>query len=67
MAIVVDVKYNIQEIVYLVTDREQLPRMVYSYVVYKNEVMYRLLTGTITSEHYEFELSSEKNILVDVN
>ena len=67
MAIVIDNKFEIGDTVYLVTDREQQPRMVFSFVVYRNEVIYRLATGTTTSDHYDFELSGTKNILADAN
>lgn len=61
----IDNKYDVGDIVYLKTDQEQLPRMVYCFIVYRNEIIYRLAAGTTTSEHYEFEISYTKNILVD--
>lgn len=67
MAIVIDNKYNIGDTVYLITDKEQLPRMVFSFVVYRNEIVYRLATGGTSSDHYDFEISDTKNILADVN
>jgi len=67
MAIVTDNKYNIGDTVYLVTDKEQLPRVVYCFLVYRQEIIYRLASGIVTSDHYDFEISDTKNILVDVN
>lgn len=51
--------------VYLKTDREQSPRMVLSFTVFKSgEVMYNLVCGSYKSEHFEFELSAEVNVLL---
>lgn len=66
MAIVIDNKYSIGDTVYLVTDKEQLPRIVFCFIVYRQEIIYRLATGTVTSDHYDFEISDTKNILADV-
>lgn len=66
MAIVVDNKYGIGETVYLITDKEQLPRIVYCFLVYRSEILYRLATGIVTSDHYDFEISTEKNVLTEV-
>ena len=66
MALVIDNKYNIGDTVYLITDKDQLPRMVYRFIVYRNEVLYTLATGTINSDHYDFEICDTKNILADV-
>ncbi len=64
---VIDNKYEIGDIVYLITDKEQEQRMVSSIVVYKaGELVYKLVCGTTYSEHYDFELSDTKNILADV-
>lgn len=66
MAIVIDNKYNIGDTVYLKTDPEQLPRIVFCFVVYRQEIIYKLATGIVNSDHYDFEISDTKNILVDV-
>lgn len=64
MAIIVDNKFDHGEIVYLKTDREQLPRLVSCIKVYvQGEVMYELISGTLSSVHYEFEISKEKNLV----
>jgi hypothetical protein len=62
---VIDNEYEIGDIVYLKTDTEQNQRLVFSFIVYKNDIIYRLAFGTINSDHYGFELSPTKNILVD--
>lgn len=48
----------------LVTDPEQLERIVVGYsVIPGNIVLYRVCLGTTTSEHYEFELAEQPDIL----
>lgn len=62
---IIDPKYNIGDTVYLITDIEQLPRIVFCFIVYDKEILYELACGTGTSKHYDFELSETKNILAD--
>lgn len=66
MSIVVDNKFDIGDIVYLKTDKEQLPRVVFCILVFKNEVIYKLCQGTLVSEHYDFEISLEKDVLIEL-
>lgn len=64
MALVVDNKHTIGDTVYLVTDIDQLPRLVLAYKIYKEgEIMYELIQGTVTSMHYAFEISIEKTLI----
>jgi hypothetical protein len=56
-------EFDIGETVYLVTDTEQLPRLVYCIEVYRKEVMYKVVCGLNSDVHYDFELSKEKNML----
>lgn len=57
-------KYDIGETLILVTDPDQQERIVVGYTVLPNNtVLYRLCLGTVTSEHYEFELSDQPDIL----
>lgn len=65
MAIVIEPKYDIGSIVYLVTDEQQLPRIVMSIIVNKYDLIYELINTTTTSRHYDFEISETKNILVN--
>ncbi len=59
-------KYNIGDTVYLSTDKEQNPRIVIAIIVYMSgELLYKLICGTIESNHYDIEISIEKNILID--
>ena len=58
-------KYNIEDIVYLVTDNEQLQRIILSITVYPNNLfMYEVANGTDISEHYEFELCENENVIL---
>ncbi len=61
---VIENKFNIGDTVYLITDDEQKPRIIVSFVVYRNgDLLYKVCFGIINSEHYDFELSSEKNLI----
>lgn len=64
MAIIVENKFEFGDIVYLKTDREQNPRIVYMMKVFPNETLYELACGTTVSSHYEFEISKEVNVLM---
>ena len=60
---VIDNKYEIGDRVDLVSDPDQLLRVVTSFHVYKaGEIMYNVACGERHSEHYEFELSTEKDL-----
>ena len=61
---IVDNKFSHGDVVYLKTDRDQLPRIVYCLKVFHNEILYEVTAGTITSAHYEFEMSKEANVLL---
>jgi hypothetical protein len=62
--IVVDNEFEIGQIVYLKTDPEQLERIVFGILVFgKSEVIYKLTAGTLNSEHYGFEISTDKDVL----
>ena len=62
----IDNKYNIGDTVYLVTDNEQLLRIVTCLYVRENNILYELSCGTYTSTHYSYEMSNEKNILTSI-
>ena len=59
-------KYDFKQIVYLVTDDEQLPRMVTCIKIFPNDILYGLSCGTIETSHYEFEISLEKSFVNNV-
>lgn len=64
MGLLVDNKFYFGEVVYLKTDKDQNPRIVYCMKVFKNETLYDLACGTTVSSHYEFEISKEINVLM---
>lgn len=58
-------EFEIEDIVYLRTDVDQLPRIIVSFEVFKNgEILYKLNQRTISSYHYGFELSRTKDVLL---
>jgi hypothetical protein len=60
---VVDNKYEHGEIVFLITDPEQLARVVTAFTVCANScIIYELSCGAATSRHYDFEMSRDKNL-----
>ncbi len=65
MGRVIDNKFDHGDVVYLKTDKDQLPRIVFCLKVFPNEILYELAAGTTCSTHYEFELSKEVNVLLN--
>ena len=63
MAIVIDNKFEIGEFVYLITDPEQLQRVITGIVVRPAGVLYYATCCERETGHYGFELTKEKNIL----
>lgn len=61
---IINNKYDIGQIVFLITDPEQLPRIVTRLIVNMNTVLYDLSCGMEMSAHYDFEMSEEKTIVV---
>ena len=62
---VIDNKFSFGDIVYLKTDKEQLPRIVTCILCYKQgELIYKLTCGTTQSDHYDYEISTEINVLL---
>ena len=57
-----DSAYQIGETVYLMTDPEQLKRIVTGYSLRPGGLMYEVSHADYTSMHYEFELSPDKQI-----
>lgn len=65
MAMVINNKFDHGQMVYLKTDVDQNPRLVIAIKIYKaGEYMYEVICGTIASLHYDFELTTEKNVLI---
>lgn len=62
MKINIDVSYPIGEIVYLITDPDQYRRMVTGYVVEHGYARYLLSLGEMTTEHYDYEITKDKQL-----
>ncbi len=56
--------FDFGDVVYLKTDKEQLPRIVCALKILPNDILYELACGITVSAHYEFELSKEANVLM---
>lgn len=61
-------KYHLEQKVYLITDPEQYPRMVVAVTVsIGNIISYSLACGSDgATEHYEPEVTDEKNVIGDI-
>jgi hypothetical protein len=54
---------KIGDIVYLITDPEQSPRMITKILIEPTQVQFLLAFGTISSWHYEIEICPERDPL----
>lgn len=53
-------KYNIGDIIYLRTDDENNARIVTGITIRpNNSIIYEVSCGTVTSSHYDFEMSNK--------
>ena len=61
---IIENKFNIGDTVYIVTDEDQKKRVVTGLRICPRDcIIYYLNCGTVFSEHYDFELQSEENVL----
>jgi hypothetical protein len=58
---ILDLDFNIGDVVYLKTDEDQLKRIITGIYLTQNEVIYYVSKGTDESKHYSFELSLVKD------
>lgn len=56
--------FKIGQTVFLKTDTEQFERLVTGYFVAQQAITYTLACGEITTDHYAFEMSADKNVLI---
>jgi hypothetical protein len=61
---IIENKFNFGDIVYLKTDPDQRARIVTTFSVGVHSMLYELSCGTITSWHRDFEISTEKDVLI---
>jgi hypothetical protein len=59
----VDNKFQLGDIVYLKTDVDQKSRMITKISVSQQGLLYMVVCGTETTDHYEIELSEEKQVV----
>jgi hypothetical protein len=59
----VDNKFELEDIVFLITDTEQNARIVTAIQISKNSIIYRLVCGVNESWHYDYEIATNKNFL----
>lgn len=58
-------EFELKERVYLITDTDQLPRLIMALEVYPaGEILYKLCQKTTVSYHYGYELSRDKDVLL---
>ena len=55
--------FNIGDVVYLKTDRDQYERIITEIWVRPGQILYYLMESTLGSWHYPFEISKEKDII----
>lgn len=60
---IIDTKYDISEIVYLKTCKDQDERIITGIQVRLSSHLYELSCGSVSSWHYEFEFSRHRDIL----
>lgn len=57
--------YNkLGDLVYLRTDKDQLPRIITAIIIRPTGTCYELSQGTVTSNHYDFEFSTDRDVLL---
>jgi hypothetical protein len=60
----IDNKFELEQSVFLITDTDQLLRIVTGIQIYKNGLLYRLAAGVSESWHYDYEIATTKNFLI---
>jgi len=63
----VETEYNIEEVVFLKTDKEQLPRIVVGVIIRKGTVLLELVHSVDYTTHYDYEVSKNQNILFKIS
>jgi hypothetical protein len=64
---IIDNKFHLGQIVYLITDKEQFERVVVGICQRPAGIIYYLACNTNEFSHFECEVSSEKNVLLTIN
>lgn len=53
------IKYQIDDVLYLRTDPERIPRLCTGYTVRRADISYELASGTTSSWHYQNEVTND--------
>lgn len=59
----IDNKYNIGDIVYLLTDDEQKKRIVTAIFIEIGHILYKLTQGSTSSFHFDYEIATSKQVV----
>lgn len=63
--LIINNTFDFGEIVFLKTDTEQKPRIITAIEIFKEgEYLYKCSSGSASSYHYDYELSTERDILL---
>jgi uncharacterized protein YebE (UPF0316 family) len=57
----IETKYNLGDIVFLITDKDQYERIITGIIIRPFGVTYYLSCGTEETNHYEMEFNTSKN------
>lgn len=57
-------KYNIGDVVFLLTDVEQLNRIITGIIIRPNSILYYVSCGSTETLHYDLEIILEKNYAI---
>lgn len=60
----IDFQYYFGDVVYLKTDKDQTPRIVTQITLTPQGMLYQLSQESKCSNHYDFEMSATKDILL---
>ena len=55
--------FELENLVFFITDSDQLPRIVTAIQISSNGLLYRLACGTTESWHFSYEIASNKNFI----
>lgn len=56
--------FSEKEMVFVKHDQDQLPRMIIGIEISNDSVVYNCMSGTELSNHYAYELTKEKNLVI---
>ena len=60
-------EYDLEQIVYLKTDREQLERIITGINISPSGIIYRVNCADMDSFHYDFEMTKNKDLVKSTN